>query len=333
MENNKTCEYGCGQEAKYQMTSGKWCCENNYCKCSNIKNKIRIKNLNKKFSEEARYKLSQSKIGTKQSEDTKRKRSESMLGSKNHFYGKHHSEKTKTKLSKINTGKIISDEVKNKISDTMIKRYSIKEVRDKLKGSIPWNKGKTLSCITRQKLSDKSKGKILSESHKKHIGEKIKGKKHKEETKEKIRLKNLGKIRSLETREKLRKNMIYRFKNDKNFQEKYKKGLLRKPNKPETILINLLTKIIPEKFEYVGDYSTWIDGKNPDFINKKERKIIEYFGGHWHDFEITLKSRKEHEEERICHFQKNGYKTLIIWDKEIDDIDNLIVKILEFSNG
>ena len=29
------CEYGCGQEAKYQLKNGKWCCNKSYRKCPN----------------------------------------------------------------------------------------------------------------------------------------------------------------------------------------------------------------------------------------------------------------------------------------------------------
>jgi len=35
------CDYGCGQEAKYQFKNGKWCCSKNVSQCSEIKNKIR----------------------------------------------------------------------------------------------------------------------------------------------------------------------------------------------------------------------------------------------------------------------------------------------------
>jgi len=33
------CEYGCRQKAKYQMSSGKWCCESHYSKCNAVKTK------------------------------------------------------------------------------------------------------------------------------------------------------------------------------------------------------------------------------------------------------------------------------------------------------
>jgi len=40
------CEYGCGREAVYKMSSGKWCCENYYSKCPAI---IKKQNKGRKF--------------------------------------------------------------------------------------------------------------------------------------------------------------------------------------------------------------------------------------------------------------------------------------------
>jgi len=42
MKLDKLCEYGCGNVAKYQLKNGKWCCENSYQKCANIKKKNSI---------------------------------------------------------------------------------------------------------------------------------------------------------------------------------------------------------------------------------------------------------------------------------------------------
>jgi len=36
------CEYGCGNEAKYQFKNGKWCCSDRFTKCPAIKNKTGI---------------------------------------------------------------------------------------------------------------------------------------------------------------------------------------------------------------------------------------------------------------------------------------------------
>ena len=37
MEEKKVCDYGCGQEAHYQMKNGKWCCHQSYNKCLGMK--------------------------------------------------------------------------------------------------------------------------------------------------------------------------------------------------------------------------------------------------------------------------------------------------------
>ncbi len=46
------CNYGCGKEAKYQMTSGKWCCESFYTKCPEFIKKMVKSNTGKKRSKE-----------------------------------------------------------------------------------------------------------------------------------------------------------------------------------------------------------------------------------------------------------------------------------------
>ena len=35
----KICDYGCGQEASYQLKNGKWCCQDSYNKCPSLKSK------------------------------------------------------------------------------------------------------------------------------------------------------------------------------------------------------------------------------------------------------------------------------------------------------
>ena len=44
----RICEYGCGKKAKYQMTSGKWCCSKHYSKCSGMRRKNSDTNRGKK---------------------------------------------------------------------------------------------------------------------------------------------------------------------------------------------------------------------------------------------------------------------------------------------
>jgi len=58
INNENLCDYGCGKIAKFQMTSGKWCCEEFYSKCPEIKrkNSIGFKNRkNKKVREKPEF--------------------------------------------------------------------------------------------------------------------------------------------------------------------------------------------------------------------------------------------------------------------------------------
>ena len=103
------------------------------------------------------------------------------------------------------------------------------------------------------------------------------------------------------------------------------KSTARKPNKPEKILINFFRDAsLP--YKYTGDYSLWINGKNPDFVNcNGQKKIIELFGEHWHD--------EENAEERVKLFSKFGYSTLIIWASELKDMQKVSEKIRGFDDG
>jgi len=110
----------------------------------------------------------------------------------------------------------------------------------------------------------------------------------------------------------------------KNKQERLMRlGLHIKPNKPETILLQILDKYWTNEWKYVGDGSLMIEGKNPDFININGHKlIIELFGEYWHE---------PHDEiVRTQIFAQYGYKTLVIWVKELNDIDKLVAKIGEY---
>lgn len=257
--NFKLCDYGCGQEAKYQMTSGKWCCESFYSKCPSVKKKNSEKTV---------------------------KRLTGLFGDKNPHYGKKHSEETKKKMSFL---------MKNKKNPMKNSEYVMKNRLS--------NIGKKISSETRIKMSDAKKGNKNHFYHKTH---------------------------TQISKDKIRKKVKELYK-DNNFLKKYSRSLTKKPNKLESLIMTLLDKFLPKHYEFVGDYSFWIDGKNPDFINKQKNHLIELFGDYWHSEKITGKSKQTEENERIQHFKKNGYKTLIIWEGELSDIEQVIHKILNFE--
>jgi len=119
---------------------------------------------------------------------------------------------------------------------------------------------------------------------------------------------------------------------NKKFVKKIKEIWNIRPNKPETLLINLF-KDLNLNYEYTGDFSFMISGKNPDFTNYKTKKIIDFFGDYFHgeEFRKDGKSNIIHVQQRIEHFEKNGYKCLIIWENELKEIDKVIHKIMEFE--
>lgn len=48
------CEYGCGEEAKYQLKNGKWCCSKHYQSCKGLKKKNSISNSHRTIEEKKR---------------------------------------------------------------------------------------------------------------------------------------------------------------------------------------------------------------------------------------------------------------------------------------
>ncbi len=54
------------------------------------------------------------------------------------------------------------------------------------------------------------------------------------------------------------------------------------------------------------------------------------FGNYWHGEERTGRTRKQEENQRIKHFAKYGYKTLIIWEYKLKNTKKLERKILQF---
>jgi len=76
------CDYGCGQDAKFQLKNEKWCCSDHWSHCINMK----------------------------------RKCSERNKGEKNPFYGRKHDQDTKVKIGSKNTGRIKTTEELRKLS-------------------------------------------------------------------------------------------------------------------------------------------------------------------------------------------------------------------------
>lgn len=252
-----------------------------------------------------------------------------------------------------------NSEIARRVSETMKERYRT--------GIIPWNKGKKGLQIAWNKgnkgiFSEESRKRMSISARKRCQSptwvNPMKGKHHTEEAKEKNRLAHLGKHHSdktkllmssqrkgvpkseeakeknrisqllrfigkkisEETKEKLRKKAIERCKNPEYLR---KILIIRKPNKSELKLNQLLQVKFPNEFKFVGDGSFVLNRYNPDFLNVNGKKlIIELFGERWHE--------QEEEISRPKVFSKYGYRTLIIWEHELKNKQQLLEKINNF---
>lgn len=227
-------------------------------------------------------------------------------------------------------------------------RKHSEETREKLRVShlgLPSGaKGHRHSEETRKKMSESHKGVPLSEKHRISLGEVSRrawasyNEKARTERGRKVGMAQRGKIIPPEVIAKMvkakkgkrcspgtefnSKIMKERYR-DPIYVEKMKKAWNLKPNKAEIRLLELLENLYPGEWKYTGDFSFTINGKCPDFVNcNGQKKIIEYFGDHWHQGETS--------EERESAFSPFGYKTLVIWGSEMKNIKNVINRIHSF---
>jgi len=298
---SRQCDYGCGQKATHQFKNGKWCCTKQKWKEDN---KLGSKEHLKKISEASKNNWKQNKtIYSKAIKDSWK-----------------NNEEQKKKISDRN-----KELWKNGI-------FSTKEYREKLKKGT--KKGWENNIHRKNILSKKIKKSWENPTEKMLDGKKKAKKKIKEywakqenRDRQKKKQKEIWKDPILRKQAKLRSMKNY---NDPDYIEKLRKGINQKPNKKETNLLEILNELFPNEYIFVGDFKLWIDGKNPDFICYNKNKLIEHFGDYWHSEELIGKPEYLHEEERKNHFLKHGYDCLIIWESELNNIDQLKKKIKEF---
>jgi len=104
-----------------------------------------------------------------------------------------------------------------------------------------------------------------------------------------------------------------------------------KPNKSELFLLEILNQLYPKQWKYTGDRSLWIGYQNPDFTQKKHKKVIELFGEYWHNLE-----NRPTEKQKKNRFKKYGYKCLVIWhdkDKLWTEPENVANKIIDWNKN
>ena len=169
-------------------------------------------------------------------------------------------------------------------------------------GSIPWNKG--LTKDTDERVARNAENNKIPHTGKPGYWQ--------------------DKKRYPETIKLLSEIAINNWKNNAEYISKYRNGLNTKPNKPETMILNLLEDLYPNEWKFTGDFSFMIAGKSPDFTNiNGQKKLIELFGDYWHE--------GQNPQDRINVFKPFGYDTLVIWQSELKDINKVKDRIIEFS--
>lgn len=111
------------------------------------------------------------------------------------------------------------------------------------------------------------------------------------------------------------------------------KRLLKRPTSAEKKLMGIIKENnLP--FAYVGDGQQVIAGLCPDFIhNDGAKMIIEVFGDYWHSARNSKLTWSRTAQGRKTIFGKEGYRTLIIWEHELEDKSRVLRKILDFGGG
>ena len=137
-----------------------------------------------------------------------------------------------------------------------------------------------------------------------------------------------GKRRGAETLKQLWQNS--------DFAKMILKAQQVKPNKPEKLIYSILQNILPNEYAINVKGHIVIDGKIPDFVNiNGKKKLIEFNGCYFHHCSMCFPDSGvdglKETEKRIKLFKKYGYETLVIWEHELEDIDLLIYRILEFD--
>lgn len=246
----------------------------------------------KKCSDKTKMKISLSLMGNtrtrgyKHSEETKETISLACSGKNHPMFGKHHSEEAKKKLFLFNIGKKLSEETRRKMSLSRTGRKFSEEVK--------------------KKMSAARKGIVFSEEHKRNLS--IAKQNMPEEVKKNI---------SLTVRE---------LWEDINYQKKQREARNISPNKTEINLGNILNKLFPKEYKYVGDFQFWLGGKNPDFMNiNGQKKLIELYGDYWH--------KGDNPKDRINHFKQYGFNTLVIWESELRNLITVENRLKEFHKG
>lgn len=201
-----------------------------------------------------------------------------------------------------------------------------------------------------RRMSEANKGRSRSEATRRKISQSHTGMINSEETRRKLSLNHSGGIakgtfqpighglhvaqarrgKSLSQWDKDSKSISHkRLWQDPEYAQKTIKRLMQstntRPTRPELIVYKLIEYVCPGEYEYSGDGTYIIDRMNPDFFNiNGQKKVIEMFGDYWH--------RGEDPQVKIGRYAQSGFDCLVIWERELENSNNVITKIRNFNN-
>jgi very-short-patch-repair endonuclease len=156
------------------------------------------------------------------------------------------------------------------------------------------------------------------------------------------RMKNNNPMFKDDVRKKVSKTSKENVKSGKTIpfmcKKEYWEKLKVKINKQEQKLLDLLNKYFPNEYEFTGDGKNRIHYYAPDFTNiNGKKKVIEYNGCYWHKCQkcfVNSNGRSKRDLDRIKQLKNKGYKVLEIWGHELNNVNDLIEKIGNFTyNG
>lgn len=266
----------------------------------------------------------------------------------------------KDKISKLHTGRKRSEETKKKISESLKGRERspehCKAISESLKGgSVAGNKNPMYGHIRSRtkkcwcgKIHSIAKKEVYSAATKKlwknpeYVSNVLLGiEKFKESDKYDEYIENMSKRAKRMVEDYIEEHGHHwaqtpeaRKKSSETMKKLIQEGTLNPstlfnncPNKCEKKLINLFEKT-DINLDFVGDGQIWMtsEGKkmNPDFINIDQRVVVEYYGG------IGFFHTLEEIDERDRLYNKIGWRHLAIIDSEINDLDSIKTKVIDF---
>jgi len=215
----------------------------------------------------------------------------------------------------------LSEERKRKLSE---ERKGIKKPPHVGKAVAEANRRRVITQETREKLSKASTGREVSEHVRKKTSLRMKGVKRTLAEKEKISATLKKQSKELSERGK---KLWQDTEKVKVMVKKMRWARQQRPNNLEASVMEMLNKHFPDEWQYSGNGGLVLGRCCPDFVrNHGHNQVIEIYGDYWH--------RGENPQDRVDLFDTYGYKTLVIWEKEVhsmseDEFVKLVFKFMQ----